>query len=412
MIALLPPLSRAITAATCLIFSSLPIATAQNLSLGVTEADRILRNGILPENLDLIFDPTMDGAIKGSVGYAASASASYDSNTSLSSTNEQDDVILSLSPSVGYTSDPEGAARYVFNAYYSPSYKAYLEDSGKGGLNQSGGVSLSTSGARTSISAFFNRSQSSGADRITGGYSETVVHSGGISASYKLAPRTSIQASATAASSDYSTGETGSEIYSTKAGLSWDASELLALGSSFRYKRSESTTSGVRTAMGISFDASYLVTDRIDFFSSIGIESVENSRSSDGSEPSVFGEMGLSYALNEIWSSQASINLVSLPSATSSNYVINDLSFQAGISRSLLQGSLKLSAAYSIPDFQEVGPTVASNNAGDVLEVMLSYGRPIFSERIGFATAVSYSCSDWGDDWSRWLFTTGISIQF
>lgn len=390
-------------------------ASAQNLSqdfsLRLAGADRMMREGILPDGLfGAVLDPTLEGKIKGQVAYSFSTIASYTSNASLAAGGDSD-LILSFNPAAYYTTDPEGGARYVIAAYYAPSYQHYFEDSSRGGFNQNGGVSFSTSGARARVGAFFNVAQSSGADRITGGYTEASIFSGGLSASYQVAPRTKVWSSLTAAHSDYSTGGEGSDIYSAELGADWAATERLSIGPSLRYNRAESETTGVRSATGLLFNASYEATERIKLRASIGAEVVDHSRLSGSSDPSLTGDFSLEYRLNELWSTSASIRYANIPAPRDAGYVVNDLSINAAVSRALLRGSISAGAGYGISSYERVDPAAAVRGDDESLNLFLTYSRPLPWERVNFFSSVSYSRS-FSRDWSQWGVSTGLNITF
>jgi hypothetical protein len=390
-----------------------PLATAQDFSLGLAGADRALDDGIITADLRSLLDPTMGGRLKGVAGYSLSASVAYDSNVNLASRGaEEDDVSFSISPAAFYSTDPVGGARYVVEAYYGPSYQTYLSNNDFGRLNHRGGATFTMRGSRTSISSFINLAQSSGPDRLIESYSESTIYSGGASVSYELAPRTSIYGALSTAGSLYQTDERGAESYSARLGAFWSATERIGIGPSVRYTRTESRLVGTRSALGGLFNVRYFATEKTNLSGSIGAESVENSRTGGSGDVKLTGGLQLSYAINEVWTSQASIRYANIPSPTFANYVINDLTLQVGVSRAMLRGGLNAGASYSLSDYERVGPTEAPRGNDENLSIFLSYSRPVFSDRIGLGTSVTYSTNSGGRDWSRWLVSAGLSVAF
>jgi hypothetical protein len=388
-------------------------AAGQDFSLRIAQADWEFGDGILAEGLGGLVDPTLGGVVKGEFGVSLSGSASYDSNIDLAvDGEEEDDVTFALTPSIFYTSDPEGGAQWVAQGYYAPSYQTYLERSELGRLNHSGGVSLETRGARTTVSGFLSLAQASGADRLTDGYAETTIVTTGVAASYELAPRTSVFGRLSYGMSDYATDQQGSERYTLQLGANWAATELLTLGPALRYSRVVSEGTGTRAAIGALIHLAYVATERIDLSSSFGFESVENSRSSGNSQVKATGDLRLSYQIDERWSSRASIRYANVPSPQSRNYLVNDLSFQAALTRTLLVGSLSAGASYGIEEYQEVGPVSNDLRSEDFMSAFLTYQRPVFNDRAGFFASLNYSRSEGNREWSRWLVSTGMSIQF
>jgi len=388
-------------------------AAGQDFSLRVAEADWLFRDGIWAEGLGGVLDPSLGGVVKGQVGVSLSASAAYDSNFNLGAEGgEEDDVMFSLSPALVYTSDPEGGAQWVAQGYYAPSYQTYLERSELGRVNHSGGMSLETSGARTTVSGFLNLAQGSGADRLTDSYAESTIVTTGVAASYELAPRTAVIGRVSYGTSDYATDQQGSERYALQLGASWAATELLKIGPALRYSRVVSAGTGTRTALGALVHVSYVASERIDLSTSFGFESVENSRSSGTSEVKATGDLRLSYAIDERWSARAAIRYANVPSPEARNYLVNDLSIQGSLTRTLLYGSLSAGASYGHEENQVVGPVSSELRGEDFISAFVSYQRPVFNERAGFFTALNYSRSEGNREWSRWLLSTGVSIQF
>jgi hypothetical protein len=388
-------------------------AVGQDFSLRVAESDWVFGDGVLAEGWRGMLDPAFLGGVKGDVGLSLSGAASYDSNINLSSEGgEEDDVIFSLTPSIFYTSDPEGGAMWVAAAYYAPSYQTYMEQRELGRLNHSGGVSLRTSGARTTLSGFFNLAQASGADRLTEGYSEATILTTGLAATYELAPRTSVFARFSYGTSSYATDQEGSDRHSLQVGGRWAATELLKIGPALRYSRVVSDGTGTRTAIGALMHVSYVASERMDLSCSFGFEAVENSRSSGSSQVRATGDLRLSYMIDERWSSRASIRYANVPSPASRNYLVNDLTFQAALTRTLTYGSLSAGASYGIEEYQEVGPVSRELRSEDFMSVFLSYQRPVLDDRAGFFSSINYSRSEGNREWSRWMLSTGLSIQF
>ncbi len=402
----------AMPAVVALVAATAAHLRAQDFSLGLADADRMADEGILPEALRVLFDPTFGGMVKGAVSYSLSASAMYSSNI-FGASGGGGDTILSLSPAVFYTTDPEGEAICSITAYYAPSYQRYLDHPDLGGLNHSGGVRFQAVGGRSSMSVFANIAQSSGTDRLTDTYSEATTLSGGISARYQIAPRTSIDASLTASSIDYGTGGLrGGERYSARLGAWWAASERLKFGPSIRYRITDSPSAGRQTALGLLFNVSYSVTDRIQASGHLGVESRDSSRGSGDDDLQLTGRLGVGYIINDLWSAHASIRYVDVPAPDARNYAVNDLSATVSIVRQLSRGAVHATFSYGLSDYEEIGGAVAARGSEDFFSASIGYSRPLFSERVGFFSSIGYSRSSGGRDWDQWQVATGVNIQF
>lgn len=384
----------------------------------VAEADGFFESGILPSDFAQYLDPTFGGSLKGDFGFRLSMGINYTSNRNLSTVNPEDDVYFNINPSMFYTSDPEGGARHVLSANYSPNPQFFREDSSnrndRGSFNHNGGVGYRFNGSKLSVNAFLSLREDSGSDRFTNSYSEGAVASLGLRASYQLAPRTSIYSSLSSSYLRFSTaGQQDSDYVSTNFGLSWSATERLFFGPSLNYRWSDSNFSGSQTNLGLSFNVGYDATELIDLNASIGVQTVSYSRSGGNEDPRLTGSLGYSYKINPIWSWSGSISYANIPAPNDFGFFINDLSFGTGLSRALDVGSIGFSASYSISDYEPVGVrNQAAGGSDDYFSLGLRYGRPFFTDRISFSTGLSYSQSSGRNEWDKWTCSCSWGFSF
>jgi hypothetical protein len=389
-----------------------PRLAAQDFSLQVARADKYFRDGILPTWLTPGEGP-ITGGMKGAFSFGLGASASYDSNVFLSETDAQSDLVLGFSPSISYVTDPEGGAPLSLRAYYAPSLNYYLDDSDLGRWNQAGGVSMDLEGAKTTISGFANFRQYSGADRFSGGYVETEVFNFGLQASYRIAPRTVLVGGVTASTSDYATaGQVGSDIYGANFGFLWAASERFRLGSSLNGSQAESSNSGTRRSVALTFDCDYVVTEKINLNASIGPDYYEDSGAGGGSGVDLFLRFSANYMINELWSWANSIDYYTIPSPAVADYAVQDLQFSSSLSRRLNYGRIDGGVGLALSNYEATGLTTTTVGNDTCWRVFLNYQRPFASDRLTFSSTVSYSECDGDANWSRWLVTVGVSAYF
>ena len=398
-----------------------PVAPGQNFSLEVAQADQVLSEGILPESLLETLTPLEEG-YKGEFRIHLGGTAAYNSNLFIDSTNEQDDVILGLTPAITYTSDPEGGAPFVLTAFYAPSLLFYLDHSNLNRINHSGGVQLTMTGAVTSARIFADFTQNSGGDRFTGGFSNSSVLRFGVEATRQIAPRTSLFARLTASASSYSgTTKTGTNtfrpkpdgttFYSAEIGGAWLATERLDIGPSLRYSVSNSDTSGTHTSIGLLVNASYQWTDHIDLKASIGPSFYDSSRIGGDSGTNLDVNFYADYQINELWSTRAGIRYDMVPSPGARNYSVANYEFSASIVRHLQYGTIETGATYNISDYQASGLTPVAIDDQDFWTAFLSYRRNFTaSERLRFNATLQYGNNSGRRDWSQWLFTTGLDV--
>jgi hypothetical protein len=377
----------------------------QDFTLRVSDGNRALT--------ETFFPPLDTGVLKGGFDYGIGANVTYDSNFFLSDDYPKSELYSDISPWITYRTDPEGGAAFSFEAHYSPSYVAYVNNEDLNAFNQSGGASFTYAATRTTFTAYFDYAEVSMADRFVGGFIEGSIFSYGISGSYQLAPRTSILAGWSASQSDYSSGaRSGADVYTTEVAGLWDATERLRIGPSVTYSTTESDTTGEREAIAVLVKSRYKWGERILLDAALGVEYADNSRSNDGWEPGFTGRISASYEFSELWSFRAGMRYSTVPSPNNLNYLVNDLSFTSAIVRNFDRSSLELGLGISFSDYEAVGVTAGARDDDEFMNAYLAYKRQLYSERLHFAAALRCARNQGQKDWSQWQLTTGITLDF
>ncbi len=381
------------------------LASGQDFSLRVSDGNRALTETFFPS-------PDLPG-LKGGFDFGISANATYDSNFFLSDDYPESELYADVSPWITYRSDPEGGAAFSFEAHYSPSFVAYLNNDDLNTINHTGGASLTYTATRTSFTGYVDYAQVSMADRLVGGFIEGSILSYGISGSYQLGPRTAILAGWSASQSDYDTGaRSGADVYSTEVAGLWDATERLRIGPSVTYTLTESDSTGERDAVALLVKTRYKWGERILLDAAAGVEYAKNSRSNDGWEPGFTGRFSADYEFSELWTFRAGIRYSTVPSPNNLNYLINDLSFTSAVIRNFERSSLELGVGVSFSDYEAVGMVVGNREDDEFMNAYLAYKRNLYSDRVKFEAAVRCASNQGQKDWSQWQISTGISVDF
>lgn len=416
---------------------------AQNFTARSANLNPFGVNGPLPFGKTSDFGGGL--AVKGGFNSGISLSSTYNSNVLLSENDPESDVTLSVSPTLSYTSDPEGGAKMVLSANYAPSGNVSLNNSDYNSFDQSGSVAMIISGSRTTISAFAGISQDSGADSLAvsqGFFTGTAV-SLGLQAGYQLAPRTSISAGWSSSITDYgdgtgigtstngpgnvnsgnspadeSSGEdsaVGFNGYSVNIGGSWAATERFSFGPSLTYSTSSSDNTGDFDTWGFSMMGSYKVSERIQVAASIGVQYSDYSQEGASTGLSPTGSLNANYQINELWSWSGSIQSGLTPSPTGTNLVINGWSLASSLSRQLLIGSVGFGVNMDFSNFESAGPTgfsQASQEDQQNIGLLLNYSRPLFNDRVGFSTSLIYSLNYGDIEWTQIQLNAGLNMAF
>ena len=423
-------LSRFPSSAAVYLTASVSVLTAQHLSAqNFTARSSVLSpfgvNGPLPFGVFSEFGGS--SVVKGGLSYGVGLSSTYISNVLLSEDDPESDVFLGVSPTLSYTSDPEGGARVALAANYAPAASASLNNSEFSSFDQSGNVSLIISGSRTTISAFAGISQVSGADSLAvskGFFTGTAV-SLGLQAGYQLAPRTSVSAGVSSAITAYGDGSgsgnsgggsaVGFNGYSFNLAASWAASARFGFGPSLNYSVSNSDNISVINSWGLSAVGSYKVSEKINVAASIGGQYSDNSEAGAPLGLSPTGSLNANYQIDELWSWSSTIQSGLTPSPTKRNYVINGWSISSNLNRQLLIGSVGLGLNMDFSNFERaklIGNYTSHPASQQNIGLSLSYSRPLFRDRVGFTSSLRYTINYGDFEYSQLQLNAGLSMAF
>lgn len=388
-------------------------AAAQDFSLGVADANPLGIGNFVPTRMQLLEDTGgIESGIKGAFGAAVGLDTVYDSNFFLRENNTESELSINLTPSLSYTTDPEGGAIWTFSANYQPAFRAFLDNSDLNDIDQSGDMQLSFRGARTEATAFFRYNELSGTDRLTGNFTNGSLFTGGILASREIATRTSIYGGLSYAQSDYSSGSgEGSDVFSANLGGLWSATERTSVGSSLRYNRTESDNTGIRDSWALLGEVRYRLGERIWLSASLGPQYSTDSISDD-STVGISGDIRSRYVINERWSWISSLRSATIPSPSDTGYIVNNYGLSTSLEHELLRATVSGGIEFNYSEYEEVGATLLTRDDEENLSFFLTYSRKLFSDRISAYSTVRYSTNSGDTDWSQWLVSLGLNLPF
>ncbi len=205
---------------------------------------------------------------------------------------------------------------------------------------------------------------------------------------------------------------TGADIYSANVGAFWSATERFSFGPAFSCSTTKSDNTGTRESESASVQANYMVSEKVHIGGSLGLQWSQNSRASSNSSASLTGGLNASYIINELWSCGASVQHVNVPAPSQQNYIVNDLSMGATLTRQLKIGSISGGFNHSISSYESVGPVLADLSDEKYSSVFLSYQRGFLNDRLGFNSSINYALNRGTTDWEQVLVSVGLSVQF
>lgn len=387
-------------------------AASQDFSLQVADTDPLGIGTFVPSRLDLAADAGVEGGIKGAFAYGLGMETVYNSNFNLEENGEDSEVSADFTPWLAYISDPEGGASFSLAANYRPTYRVFMDSDDLNDLDNSADVVLSLSGSRTKVSIFARYNDFSGTDRLTGSYTSGWVFTGGAQATRQIAPRTSLNGSLTYGQSEFTGDENeGSSVITGTFGGLWSATERLGVGASVRYAQTESDNTGTRDSWALLAEARYKAGERIWLSASIGPEFSNDSENGDNSV-GVRADLRARYVINERWSWLNSINTATVPSPSETGYVVNNLNVSTELEHQLLRAVVRGGVEFNYSDYESVGDNLLDRDNEENVGLFLAYSRNLFSERVAFDTSVRYRVNHGDRDWSQWLVSMGLGMQF
>jgi hypothetical protein len=388
-------------------------AVAQNFTSQAVNNGAIGFSEFLPigDGLDLSFGS--GPGIKGGMAYGIAAETIYDSNFLLSENDPKSELTTTVTPWVNYRTDPEGGAPFSVVANYRPVVQTFLENSNLNGINQSGDLSMQLQGSKTIITAFGNYVEIAATDPILNQFVSGSFLNGVLTASYQIAPRTTLFASGTVSISEFETAALeGAKIYTTAFGAIWAATERLKFGPAIRYTTASSDNTGDLDAMAFSIQGEYKVGERIQIIGSLGLEYTNDSRSTGSGRSGLTGGLVANYAITDRLAWTNSVQYVTVPSPSEQNFVVNNLSISTALFRELLHGNVGAGLSMNVGMFEGVGPVGVQLEDEKNYGVFVTYRRKFFLERLEFDSRVRYLMNNGNSDWSQVQVSAALRLQF
>ena len=348
--------------------------------------------------------------IKGGMNLALQVGAIYDSNFFLDETNAESETSFYASPLIEYISDPEGGAKSSFAVSYRPSFTAYNENSEYNDVDHVGEVRWTIRGSRTELTLYSRYDELSGTDRLSGEFVNGSLFTGGMRLERRLASRTIGYLGASSAISDYSQSDLqGAQVDSVFLGGLWEATSRTAYGSTVRYSHISGDGVPDVDAWALLLEARHMVSDRINLSASVGPEYAQDG---DADRLGVTGFLRATYNFAERWAWINSIRHALVPTSTSSNQLVDDLVVSTTLQRSLERGSIGGGLEYRYSEFVNIGRDADLRNDEQNAAFVLSWSRPLFTDRLALDTSARYAFNSGRSDWEQFLFALALRSSF
>ena len=184
-----------------------------------------------------------------------------------------------------------------------------------------------------------------------------------------------------------------------------------AIGSSIRYTQTESDNTGTRDAWALLAELRYQAGERIWLSASLGPEFSSDSESDDN-DVGVRADIEARYIINERWSWVNSLGTGTVASPSDTGYLVNNYNFSTELEHQLIRGRISGGLSFDYSAYQSVADVLIERENEENMSLFLSYSRALWSERVMFDSSVRYRVNSGDRDWSQWLVSTGLNIQF
>ncbi len=350
------------------------------------------------------------------LGMAISLSGTYDTNpsqgysTTASGTGgSEGDFYLTLGGTIAYKSK---ASDWTYGALYTGGYNQYFSQTELSGYNQNAGASLNYEGGPLSAGLNLGVNFGSGANRYYGAVVNQVSVNYGLSARYRISPKTTLTGnfaqSLTSASGDNSSN---TESFSSGISALWRYSSLTEFGPGISYSVNGGSTQQNLTSIGPTLTVNYKLSKKVSLNSLVGLEF---SQYGDGqnADPTTSANIGLDYRASALWGMNLSFfrNVRADPGIAGQFQEITSL--RLGYNRKIRRAQLNLGASLQNNVFQGPNSVTTSSPDSTYLSFDSSVGMPIFANSCNASLFLNYSDQNNGSAAQSWnSFRVGFSLS-
>jgi hypothetical protein len=325
-------------------------------------------------------DLGLGGDLLDGFSLSTSISGTYDSNPSLGysapGSPEGGDFFVTLGGGMGYRST---SADWTVGANYNGSYSNYFEQSELSGYNQSAGAMVNYEGGPLSAALNVGFNFGSGPNRYYSSVVEQWSLSYGLSARYRISPKTSLAANVSQAFTNASGGnstDTGS--FAMNASALWRYSALTEFGPGIRY--TSETGESDRTSVGPTLNMTYKLAKKVSMTSQVGME-FAHYEVGGSSDPSLTASVGLNYRASRLWGMNLSLFRGTQANPTTAGGFDEITSLSLGYNRRIRRASLDLGMSYETNAAQTPDNGTGDRPDSDYLNYTCSLSMPVLAEK-------------------------------
>lgn len=322
----------------------------------------------------------LDGDLLDGFSLSTTLSGTYDSNPSQGyatpGSTGGGDFFTTLGGGLGYRSTPSD---WTFGADYNGSYSEYIEQSELGGYNQSSAAMVAYEVGPLSASLNVGLNFGSGANRYYAAVVDQLSVNYGLSARYRISPKTSLTSSLAQTLTSASGGNSSdTSSFSLNTSALWRYSALTEFGPGVRYT-SDTGESG-RTSIGPTLNMNYKLAKKVSMTSQVGMEFAQY-QDGGSSDPSLTSSIGLNYKASRLWGMNLSLFRGTQANPTTEGGFNEITSLSLGYTRKIRRASLNLGLSYETNAAQTTGNGATARPDTSYPNYNSSLSMPLFANK-------------------------------
>jgi hypothetical protein len=268
-------------------------------------------------------------------------------------------------------------------------------------------------GSKSTITAEGQYHSTSATDSLTGTFVTTSLTSLRLLGSYQVAPKTSLYVGISHDSSTYdATGFVAYQTTNAQTGFFWSADERLSMGPSFNYSSLRSDRTGSHDIGTVSLHSRYKLAESVQILASIGLNQAITDEEFTDHHVGLTGHLAAYCQINPLWTWESSIQHVTTPSATQTNYLVSDLSLSTRITRNFTASTASLGVLFELQGYEPLANVTNALGDDSRSEIIMGYQKTILNGRAEIKSNARYALNSGNTRWKQLQLTAEISIIF
>ena len=380
---------------------------------GFTTAVPVAPSGFTDRSADTSLDSGIGAILLDGLTLGTTFSSIYNSNVAptqnTGSTTAKDDYILGFGGNLNYQSK---ASALTFGGNYRGNYNQYFNHSDYSGYTQGGGLLATYEGGRFTATATARMSVDRGSNsNYSSAFVQQTSVNTGLTARYRLSPKTSLAGDCSQSSTSASTGNYSStSSYNLGASALWKYSALTELGPGVRYTYRTGSRQSGRTSIGPTATLNYKLSKKVTMNSRVGMDfaSYDNGAAAD---PTFSASLGLNYQASRLWGMNFSLYRDTQADANTAGAFTDSTSLRLGYHRKIRQAIWNIGTTYQTSSSSIPGSTASNAPSRTALTMDTSLGMPLFSNTTYGSVFLQYNDQNNGPTNSYDSIQIGFSLS-